>query len=257
MKAINILNFILKFWGYIPILSLSDDNDYPDIHLSVDKENNKNICPRFSFINIMFGAVCIRIISFAFKPLHFDLIKVNSMSELKQFNLSDKEIKSKLDKYKKHYKKLNKKAKYIEKESLIRHLNDEKDRISISLSKVNMFSSFVLMILALVPITNLSKYLDYGLQVKIILIFEIYVLLNLLFLVMQTFEVKNHCMSKFSDLKNSSNKQKDTEYCVQIYYDWQQNIKKAELFVSYVLQFQEWIKIGIIISIMLAILIFI
>lgn len=226
MKTIDLLNFLLKIWGYFPILALSDDNDYPDIHLSIDKENNKNICPRISLFNIMFGAVCIRIISLAFKPLHFDLIKVSEMSDLKQFNLTDEEIKSKIDEYKKHYKKLKKNAQYIEKESLIRHLNDEKDRINIALSKVNIFSSFVLMILAIVPIADLGKYLNCGLGVKVLLIFEIYVLWNLLFLVMQTFEVKNHCRSKFSDLRNSSNKQKDIEYCVQIYYDWQQNIKK-------------------------------
>jgi hypothetical protein len=55
--------------------------------------------------------------------------------------------------------------------------------------------------------------------------------------------------SSFSDLRNSTEKQK--EIAVQYYYDWQQLKYKADLFVSYVANLQNWIVCMVLLLLLL------
>lgn len=52
--------------------------------------------------------------------------------------------------------------------------------------------------------------------------------------------------SSFSDLRSS--KEKDREIILQYQYDWQQLKYKAQLFVSFVLNLQEWVVLILILS---------
>ena len=53
--------------------------------------------------------------------------------------------------------------------------------------------------------------------------------------------------SAFRDLKNSKEKSKEQNW--QIYFDWQQIMKKADMYVSFVMYIKTWVLIVIFVSI--------
>lgn len=69
--------------------------------------------------------------------------------------------------------------------------------------------------------------------------FMVYSLVNICAYVFKAIKVQGIRKSTFSDLRASQ--KKDKEILVQYQYDWQQLKTKAQLFVSYVLNLQEWI----------------
>ena len=65
--------------------------------------------------------------------------------------------------------------------------------------------------------------------------------------IFQALRVRGFYQSRFSDLKKSNDKQQ--EYLWQIYYDWQQYKRKADMFVSFVAYTEKWIQIVIGLSV--------
>lgn len=65
--------------------------------------------------------------------------------------------------------------------------------------------------------------------------------------IFRTIKVHGIKKSSFSDLRESSDRKK--EIVMQYQYDWQQLKYKAQLFVSFVLNLQEWVVVLLILTV--------
>ena len=91
--------------------------------------------------------------------------------------------------------------------------------------------------------------LHFTLILGIILI--VYSLINICVYVFSAVKVQGISKSTFNDLRESQEKNK--KIVVQYQYDWQQLRYKAQLFVSYVLNLQEWVNLIIVLMVCISI----
>lgn len=75
--------------------------------------------------------------------------------------------------------------------------------------------------------------------------------INLYAWIFQAINVRGFMASTFGDLKKSTEKQKEQTW--QIYYDWQQSKRKADMYVSFVLNIKIWIITVIILTIIFSV----
>ena len=79
---------------------------------------------------------------------------------------------------------------------------------------------------------------------KTMIVFACYSILNICLLFFGTIKVGGISKSTFRELKADEDKKRKIVF--QYYYDWQHLKYKANLFVSYVLNFQEWMVLLIV-----------
>lgn len=243
-----VVDVLLNIWAYFPVLALTDDVGF------LTSEHNSDQTHRyyFSMISILFGGKKIQIISIPIKQSEKKIIpfQIKNFSDMNNFTISNEKVKQLEKDYKRHFKLLNKVDRGIEKEALLRHLSEQKSRIEISYNKINAFTTIIV---ALIPIAiafidwNTIQSLDVIGMLTFILL--IYAIVNLCAWIFQAINVRTFMMSSFKDLKESENKTKEQNW--QIYYDWQQMRRKADMYVSFVKYIKVWI-----ISVIILMLIF-
>ena len=237
-----IANFLLDLWSHMPFLALIDENNFLAPRIN-DNKNDRKL--RFNLINLLLGQVLVQIFSFPIRSNNtkFKLLYITSLSKNIRFNISDEKEKQLERQYHEHLKKLKDKDIEVEKEALIRKLENAESRIEYSYTKINVYTSVVLVLIPLLFTTFIEQFKRINsLKEIIVLTLLVYSFINLCILIFQAIRVRDFKMSSFMDLKNSEDKANELNW--QIYYDWQQTNKKADMFVSFVSYCQEWI-IGI------------
>ena len=238
------LLFIL--WAYSPIFALTDD--YAFLVRSFEKESEHKYY--FSVISFLLGEKKIQFFCFPIvqKGSRFEMFRIIKLSENQAFNLSESEMEEKVKLYEKHLNSLKQNEIDIEKEALLRHLSDEEERIQTSYNKINAFTSIVLTVIPLVlAFIELDSIVAGGMVSCLCFGVLVYGYVNLCAWIFQVVAVRGFSVSSFKDLKISENK--ELEYNCQIYYDWQQTKRKADMYVSFVKYTRNWIVVVIILTV--------
>lgn len=220
----QIKEVLLLLWSILPLFSVTPSHDY------------------ISLINILLGEINIRFILFPIHSHRFKWIHVRIFSRLPAFMLSDEKTEELKRNYRDHYAALNDQDRQIEKQALLRHLNDEKERINTSFTKITAYSAIFLVFISFL----IGRHIHLK-DISIMKVIIAYSAINAGMWIFQAMCVRGLYQSRFSDLKKS--KDKEQEYTWQIYYDWQQYKRKADMFVSFVGYTEYWIIIVIVLVI--------
>ena len=242
-----ILNYIFLFWAFFPILCLSDDANCPNIAIKDFKRENvkksfENI--RISIVCLYWGEYAIHFLSWNNK--NFDLIKIISLSKHPTFDLDE------LD-YTKYFQELmskrcDEKAIRVERDALMRYIENHNRRISKSDAKLNIIT---VIFLAFIPFLGFDKIIE---LVKSLLdcfdiwqipkILLIYYLFNLFLFLLQCIKVRAFNASNFNDLReNNISQDKLVSYVAQIYYDYLSVSKRAQLYVSFTHRIYDYLRV--------------
>lgn len=244
------VDVLLNIWAYLPVFALTDDVGF----LTSRHGSEQSHRYYFSLISILFGEKKIQLISFPIKQPGEKIIlfRIKRLSEMDNFTLSDEKAEQLETDYKSHFSLLDDTDQNIEKEALLRHLSEQKSRIEISYNKINAFTTIIV---AVIPIAiafidwNTIKSLNViGMVVFVLLI---YANVNLCAWIFQAINVRGFMASSFGDLKKSEDKTKEQNW--QIYYDWQQTKRKADMYVSFVKYTKVWIISVIILTVVFSI----
>lgn len=193
----------------------------------------------------MLGEYILYLITFDIKQRKIKLIHILCLEEMDGILLTDEKLDGIQDRYKHHIKDLLEKELEIEKEALCYHIQNEEQRINTSIDKLNIYATIILTILPLVlALLDLKKFFTLSLPLLIGAMLIIYSLLNICAYIFRTIKIRGIKKSSFSDLRSSE--EKDKEIILQYQYDWQQLKYKAQLFVSFVLNLQEWVVLILI-----------
>ena len=181
------------------------------------------------------------------------LFRVKQLSDMGAFDITDEKANQLETDYKNHYDLLTDEIdKEIEKESLLRHLSDEQSRVDISYNKMNAFTTIIVAVIPIaIALVNWDIIFSLNLLEIFIFIWLIYANLNLCAWIFQAINVRGFKASSFGDLKNNSNKRREQNW--QIYYDWQQSRRKADMYVSFVMHTKIWIVTVIILTIIFSV----
>lgn len=244
------INKLLGIWAYLPFFALTDDLAF----LAGEWKQGKPHKYYFSLISLLFGEMKIQLLSFPINQAgeKISIFRIVRLSKMINFTLSDEKAAQLERDYKEHYSSLEDNEKSVEKEALSQHLAEQKSRIETSYNKINAFTTIIV---AVIPIAitfidrNTIKELGsigWGIFVALI-----YANVNLCAWIFQAINVRSFITSTFGDLKASQEKEK--EYNWQIYYDWQQMKRKADMYVSFVIYTKVWIIAVIILTIVFSV----
>ena len=245
----TIRKILFGIWAYVPFFALTDDLGF--LAAIPGAEEHKYY---ISLISILFGEVKCQFMSFPIKQSEKKLVifRTKKLSEMNRFMLSEEKRNELEENYKEHYDQLGVSERNIEKEALIQKLLEQQSRIDLSYNKINAFTTIIL---AIIPITvtlaDKEKIISLNIIEKIIFIILLYAMVNLCAWIFQVINVRGFNASKFADLKNSENKGKEQNW--QIYYDWQETRRKADVFVSFVIYTRQWIIAVIILTLIFSI----
>ena len=240
------MNVLLWIWSHFPFFCLSDDDNFATLDWRKIKEGISHL--RFSLVNIMFGDSILYLITVDIKRKKISLFYILYLKNMKGILLTEEKIADIENKYKQHISELNVQEVEIEKEKLSYHIQNEEQRISRSMDKINIYATIILTVLPLIlAILDLKAVITLPFILIIGVVFIVYALFNICTYIFRAIKVTAISKSSFSDLKNSS--EKDKEILIQYYYDWQQLKYKAQLFVSFVLNLQEWMILILVLSV--------
>lgn len=240
-----IINTILWAWSHFPILCLSDDENFATLKYQNLKFKRANL--RFSLLNIMLGDYILYIVTFNLKDRKLELIHILCLENMDGILLTDKKINCIQNKYRTHLQNLSESELEIEKESLCYRIQNEEQRISTSIDKLNIYATIILTVLPLIlAILDLRKIFTLSVPLLLGVILITYSLINICIYLFRTIKVRGIMKSSFKDLRSS--KEKDKKIILQYQYDWQQLRYKAQLFVSFVLNLQEWVVLILFLS---------
>lgn len=242
-----VLNLFLWMWSHCPFFSLTDDELFATLQWKRMKD--KKVHYRFSLINLMFGDKILYIITYDFNEKKYNLFYVLRLENIEGILLSDTKIAELENNYRNHVSNLSENDMNIEKESLCYHIQNEEQRINTSMDKLNIYMTIILtilpLLLAIIDIKKIFKLSFWGL-VGVFLI--LYSLINICIYIFHGIKVGGITKSSFKDLKLKNEDEKTKEILVQYYFDWQQLKYKAQLYVSFVLNLQEWVIAILVIS---------
>lgn len=241
-----IKDVILFIWAYSPFLALTDDMGF----LTANKNAVKHEY-YLSIISLLFGEIKIQFLSFPVKQpgKKIVLYRAKHLSDMSVFHLEEvKENQLETD-YRNHYDSLlNDIERDTEKEALLRHLYDEQARVDISYNKMNAFTTIIVAVIPIaIALLDWNTVFSLNLLGIVIFLCLIYANINLCAWIFQAINVRSFMASTFSDLKNSADKRKEQNW--QIYYDWQQSRRKADMYVSFVMHTKIWMVAVIILTI--------
>lgn len=190
--------------------------------------------------NFMLGDNILYLFSFNISKKRIEPMYILSLENMDGIILTDQKIKEIQNRYRIHIQGLSEKEKEIEKEALYYHIQNEKQRINTSIDKLNLYAVIILAVVPLaLAILDLKRIFDLSLLLLIGVLLIIYSLINICAYIFRTIKIRGIKMSSFSDLRSSFEKQE--KILLQYQYDWQQIKYKAQLFVSFVLNLQEWV----------------
>lgn len=242
-------NLFLWIVSHIPVCTFSKDENYGTAQWD-DFESEGKRKFRLSLFSICLGDSIWYFITYRFDEKKFSICYQLKLEECVEKSLNSKPLDDKIKRFSRHLQLLSENEIAIEKESLINRLKYEEDRISSSISKINMYNSILLAFLTIVVPIGLTKYTVYDISMFQLIIFALlcFTIFNLVMLVLSGMKVRAYYRSSFIDLKNSW--QKSIEVILQYYYDWQQTQYKAIFFVSLVKNIEEWMVCFVIIVIL-------
>ncbi len=191
-------------------------------------------------LNIMLGDFILYVITLDVKRKQFKMFHRLRLGDMNGILLTDEMLNGIQQRYKEHIDNLDTEDLIIEKEKLCYHIQSEEKRIDTSIDKLNIYATIVLTVLPLVlAVIDLKKIVYLSMPLFLGVFFIVYVLLNICIYIFRVIKVRGMMKSSFSDLRLSE--QKDKEILLQYQYDWQQLKCKAQLFVSFLLNLQEWV----------------
>ena len=162
--------------------------------------------------------------------------------------LEDEKIDQIQNRFRMHIAKLLDDDLEIEKEKLLYHIEREEQRISTSVDKINIYATIILTVIPIVvALIDFGSIKDLPIVLQVMICIAVYSLLNICIYIFRTIKVHGIKKSSFSDLRESSDRKK--EIVMQYQYDWQQLKYKAQLFVSFVLNLQEWVVVLLILTV--------
>lgn len=250
------IGFIVKIYSYFLLLSLTDDNNFGTNDLK-KKKFNPEYKPsyRISLLNIILGDMIIYIITYNIsdkKFLLFHKIMLEKCGSVER-NYSNSAVSERVKKYDEtHLSTLPDSDADIECEFIEYLNNGQRERISLSERKITFYTTIILAIISIIlAIFNISVLINYTFVEKILSFFIAYSLINITLLIFGSMKVKSYSFSMFSTLRQSADKKK--QLIKNYYSDWQTNTASAELWVSYVLNIEAWLKGGLVLAILLAI----
>lgn len=245
----KIKRILLGIWAYLPIFALTDDLGFLTANLGSQQHKYY-----FSLISILLGEKKIQFVSIPIKQSGEKLIlfRVKQLSKMDVFALSEEKKNELKRNYKEHFDSLRKKERTIEKEALLRQLSDQQSRIDTSYNKINAFTTIIVAIIPLaVAFIDKEMLTQLNILGKAIFILLIYANINLCTWIFQAIKVRGYETSSFRDLKESADKEKEQNW--QIYYDWQQTRRKADMFVSFVIYVKHWIVVVILLTVIFSV----
>lgn len=256
-----IINILLWIWSHTPVLSLSDDSNFGTL---IKKEKGKcenekipflkRYILRLSLINIILGDNIWYLITFNISDKKVSFIHKLSLEKMEGKFISCEKSNRLKEQYVLHLNELNEQEQEIEKEALCYQISGQEQRLSLSIDKLNIYATIILTIIPLLlAIIEWKSIMSLPWYVIICIAMLVYTLLNICIYIFRGIKVQAICKSTFSELKTSQKKK--IEQIAQYYYDWQQLKYKADLFVSFVANVQQWVKALMIISICTAILV--
>lgn len=238
--CVSIVNLFFLIWSHSPIFPFTDDRNFPNYTVRKNNVDNKF---RISLLSIYLGEICIYVITYSFSNHKFDFVKTFKISEFDEYNL-DGDTEKKIEKeYKAHVDNLKRSDIILEKEELLRRLEDENRRIETSNFKFNFYTAIITVLFPVISLFEMKiNFLD-NIYINSIKILLLYVVINLYCIFIQNIKVRSVNRGCFNDIKLSHNKLREIAF--QIYYDWQQKKRKADLTVTFICQIYDWIMIAI------------
>ncbi|TCL61152.1 hypothetical protein EDD76_101249 [Kineothrix alysoides] len=238
------LNFILWIWSHCPIMSLSNDDNFATLEI----EEMRQAHLRISVLNIMLGDRIVYILSYDIKEERFSVIKLLHLTDIEGNLLKNEKIAEIQERFRNHIAEITDEDLEIEKEKLLYHIEHEEQRISSSVDKINIYATIILTVIPIVlAIIDFATLKEISVILQIMVCIAIYALLNVCIFIFRTIKVRGINKSSFADLRSSE--KRSSEIVVQYQYDWQQVKYKAQLFVSIVLNLQEWVILLLILTI--------
>lgn len=245
-----IINIFLWIWSHFPILCLSDDDNFATLQWRRLKDGKAHL--RVSLLNIILGDCILYLFTLDINQKKIEPLHIVRLSDMEGILLTDEKINDIQNRYKDHINDLGSDDLQIEKEKLCYHIQNEEKRIDTSIEKLNIYATIILTVLPLVlAITDLKKITTLSIPLLLSVVFMVYSLLNICAYIFRAIKIQGIMKSSFLDLRLSE--QKDKEILLQYQYDWQQLKYKAQLFVSFVLNLQEWVALILVLAIFFAI----
>ena len=247
----RIINFLLLFFSWLPLLSFTKDANYGELTINKNASVRSQLREwRLSFLQIMLGAYKIYIFSLSRTydattnkaSLHWDWFKYLSLKEVCDKSNHIKQI------YNNYYTRLtdssitNERLE-AEKDSLCYHIEAENGRIEKSDNKMNIYTSVLLTVLPLllsISFDSILSLFNSNIIYKVFFIISAYFVMNIVAYLFQYIKVGSYSMSSFKDLKDETDGSLCQRLTAQYYYDFQSLRNKADLFVSYVKNIQMW-----------------
>lgn len=196
----------------------------------------------------MFGDVILYFITYDIKLKKVAFSKILRLQDMEGIILKEEKINGIQERFKQHVEELCEEDLAVEKEKLCYLIQNEEQRISSSVDKINIYASIILTVLPLVlAVVDLKGIITLPFPLLVSVILMVYSLINICAYVFKAIKVQKISKSSFSDLRSSQKKEK--EILLQYQYDWQQLKYKAQLFVSYVLNLQEWVVLMLILAV--------
>ena len=240
----KVINIFFWIWSHCPVICLSDD----DYFATLKFDNIRNAHLRFSLLNIMLGDSVIYVFSYDIKERKISFIKNLRLIDIDGNVLKDEKIDQIQNRFRMHIAKLLDDDLEIEKEKLLYHIEREEQRISTSVDKINIYATIILTVIPIVvALIDFGSIKDLPIVLQVMICIAAYSLLNICIYIFRTIKVHGIKKSSFSDLRESSDRKK--EIVMQYQYDWQQLKYKAQLFVSFVLNMQEWVVVLLILTV--------
>lgn len=239
-------NLLLTIWALCPIMALTDDTCF----LS-SKSTDSNHKYRFSIVNLLLGECQFQFLSFQIEDsrLKFQIYRFSRMSDMNIFSISEEKLSDLRVRFENHYGTLSDSDIQLEREALLRQIQTQQARQNISNSKINTFTAVVLVLLPLL-ITRIDWSVLHSLQKleQLILLLLAYSIVNICFWLFQSLKVRGYCISSYSDLKVSINKNRMFNW--QLYYDYQQQRRESDKQVSFVSYVYEWLICTVVLSLL-------
>ena len=242
------IKFLVKLWSYSMILPWTDDNNFGT------NELKEKASYRISLFGIFWGHAAIYLITYNFSKKRFSIYHKIILEECGKSLESSEEtdLKNKAKKYEEHIKEaeLSDDDIDVEKEYISYSNGRQRERSELGERKLNLYATVTLAILPiLLVLFDINTFLSYSMFEKILAVYMMYFILNVILLIFDSMKVKGYIYGRFSEVKETS--QKRIKASRNYYLDWQSNQNAATTMISYVLNVENLIKYTIILAVVL------
>ena len=248
--------WLVKIWSDLSIiLIISDDDNFGTFDMIKRKTESSPSKPRYSMMMISLGPERHYFLTYKDAKLSFHFaLGLESLYD--PGNVDVKTERYNLN----HLTSLDINSKELEKEMLCYKIAQHEARIDSAQSKINLYST---VFIAAIPLAIVLLRLKVPLELPtdilswlylVDILYLGYTLLNITLYLLKAIAVSGRRSSKFSSVKNAVINQKINELVASYYYDFLQLQNKADLYVAYVLNVEQWIKALLVLAIFFGLL---